>query len=156
MEIGRSGHRARLTSVALLCGAALVAPASAAGVLRIGTPDGLGLQTYVLLSERMTRSGSWVRLRVPGRPNGRIGWVQRRALEGFQVVHTEIRRASEAPIPADQAIAAIAEPRSGRDRDRSAASLERVRAVGELSERRKPARPVRSHRRGDMERRGDP
>jgi L,D-transpeptidase-like protein len=152
VEIGRGGHRARLTSVALLCGAALVAPASAAGVsvdtarawsssgsptipsqgpppqasrtvalsnetthttwseasyrakihslpsshsrvitrLLIGTPDGLGLQTYLLLSERFARSGSWIRLRVPGRPNGRIGWVQRRALEGFEVVHTEI------------------------------------------------------------------
>ncbi len=58
--------------------------------LLLGTPDGLGLQTYELLSEQDTNSGLWVRLRIPGRPNGRIGWVQRGALEGFQVVHTEI------------------------------------------------------------------
>jgi lipoprotein-anchoring transpeptidase ErfK/SrfK len=58
--------------------------------LLIGTPDGLGLQTYELLSEQFTKSGTWVRLRVPGRPNGRIGWVERGELEGYQVVHTEL------------------------------------------------------------------
>ncbi len=58
--------------------------------LRFGTPDGLGLQVYVLLSQRTTSSGTWVKLRVPGRPNGRTGWVQRGALEGYQVVHTEL------------------------------------------------------------------
>jgi hypothetical protein len=58
--------------------------------LVIGTPDGFGLQTYLLLSEQTTSSGTWVRLRVPGRPNGRIGWVQRGALDDFQVVHTEL------------------------------------------------------------------
>ncbi len=58
--------------------------------LLIGTPDGLGLQTYLLLGEQFNRSGTWVKLRIPGRPNGRVGWVQRGALLGFQVVHTEI------------------------------------------------------------------
>lgn len=58
--------------------------------LLLETPDGMGLQVYVLLSEQFTSSGTWVRIRVPGRPNGRIGWVQRGELLQFQVVHTEI------------------------------------------------------------------
>src|SRR5262249_47034604 len=58
--------------------------------LRFGTPDGLGLQVYVLLSQRATSSGLWVKLRVPGRPNGRTGWVPRGALTGYQVVHTQL------------------------------------------------------------------
>jgi lipoprotein-anchoring transpeptidase ErfK/SrfK len=57
--------------------------------LRSQTPDGY-LQSYILLSEHWTSSGPWVKLRVPGRPNGRIGWVPRGALDGFQRVHTEI------------------------------------------------------------------
>jgi lipoprotein-anchoring transpeptidase ErfK/SrfK len=64
--------------------------ARALAKLRVGTPDGLGLQTYLLLSEQTTSSGAWVKLRVPGRPNGRIGWVQRGALDDFQIVHTEL------------------------------------------------------------------
>jgi lipoprotein-anchoring transpeptidase ErfK/SrfK len=65
--------------------------------LRVGTPDGMGLQTYLLLSERTTPSSTWVKLRVPGRPNGRTGWVQRGALSDFQVVNTElvVNRATE-------------------------------------------------------------
>jgi lipoprotein-anchoring transpeptidase ErfK/SrfK len=58
--------------------------------LLVQTPDGLGLQTYVLLSEQTTPSGTWVKLRVPGRPNGRVGWVQRGALADFQLVHTQL------------------------------------------------------------------
>jgi hypothetical protein len=58
--------------------------------LLMGTPDGMGLQTYLLLREEATSSGTWVQLRVPGRPNGRIGWVERSALGGFQLVHTEL------------------------------------------------------------------
>jgi len=58
--------------------------------LRFQTPDGMGLQAYLLLSERATSSSTWVKLRIPGRPNGRTGWVQRGALSDFQVVNTEL------------------------------------------------------------------
>jgi lipoprotein-anchoring transpeptidase ErfK/SrfK len=58
--------------------------------LRFGTPDGLGLQVYILLSQRSSASGTWVKLRIPGRPNGRTGWVPRGALSGYEVVHTEL------------------------------------------------------------------
>jgi L,D-transpeptidase catalytic domain len=57
--------------------------------LRSQTPDGY-LQSYILLSEHWTTSGPWVKLRIPGRPNGRIGWVPRGALGDFQRVHTQI------------------------------------------------------------------
>ena len=53
------------------------------------SPDGF-LQSYVLLRERFTKAGTWVELRIPGRPNGRIGWVPRSALDQFEQVHTEI------------------------------------------------------------------
>jgi len=59
--------------------------------LLIGTPDGLGLQAYVLLSEEfIPQQGTWVHVRVPGRPNGRTGWVQIGELAQFNVVHTEL------------------------------------------------------------------
>ena len=57
--------------------------------LQFQTPDGF-LQSYVLLHERWTRSGPWVQLRIPGRPNGRIGWVPRRDLDTFHHTNMEI------------------------------------------------------------------
>ena len=57
--------------------------------LRTYTADG-DLQSYVLLRERWTSSGPWVQLRIPGRPNGRVGWVPRSVLDSFQVTHMQI------------------------------------------------------------------
>jgi L,D-transpeptidase-like protein len=57
------------------------------GTLQLQTPDGF-LQSYVLLRERLTHAGWWVELRVPGRPNGRVGWVPRGALDSFN--HTDM------------------------------------------------------------------
>jgi hypothetical protein len=65
--------------------------------LQFQTPDGF-LQSYLLLRERFTGSGTWIELRVPGRPNGRTGWVPRGALDTFNhtnmqlVVNRETRR----------------------------------------------------------------
>lgn len=53
------------------------------------TSDGF-LQSYILLRERYTSAGPWVQLRVPGRPNGRTGWVPRRVLDNFTVTHMSI------------------------------------------------------------------
>jgi lipoprotein-anchoring transpeptidase ErfK/SrfK len=58
--------------------------------LQIATPDGFGLQTYLLLRQQATSAGTWVKVRIPGRPNGRVGWVQRSALADFNLVHTEL------------------------------------------------------------------
>jgi L,D-transpeptidase catalytic domain len=57
--------------------------------LRYQTGDGF-LQSYVLLRERWNRTGAWVQLRIPMRPNGKVGWVPREALDDFQIVHTEL------------------------------------------------------------------
>jgi lipoprotein-anchoring transpeptidase ErfK/SrfK len=57
--------------------------------LRLWTSDGFP-QVYVVLSVRSTRSGKWVQLRLPMRPNGRTGWVPSRHLDDLRVVHTEI------------------------------------------------------------------
>jgi lipoprotein-anchoring transpeptidase ErfK/SrfK len=61
----------------------------AVATLQAQTPDGF-LQSYVLLREHWTRHGVWVKLRIPGRPNGRTGWVPRAALADFQAVHTQL------------------------------------------------------------------
>ena len=60
------------------------------GRLRFRTEDGLP-NTYLLLKRRTTPdAGDWVRLRIPGRPNGRRGWVKRDALGRFRRVTTAI------------------------------------------------------------------
>lgn len=53
------------------------------------TPDGF-LQSYLLLREQWTSSGLWVDLRIPGRPNGRTGWVPRGVLDTFNHTDMEI------------------------------------------------------------------
>ncbi|MDP1846265.1 MAG: L,D-transpeptidase [Solirubrobacteraceae bacterium] len=58
--------------------------------LRILTEDRLP-ETYLLLQRREgPGAGDWVRLRVPGRPNGRTGWVPRDALGSFHRVRTAV------------------------------------------------------------------
>lgn len=47
-------------------------------------------QTYVLLREHWTGRTAWVKLRIPMRPNGKVGWVLRRDLDQFRMVHTEL------------------------------------------------------------------
>lgn len=59
------------------------------GKLQFGTPDGFQ-ETYILLREHFTYAHAWVLVRIPGRPNGRTGWVARSALDSFRVVHTEL------------------------------------------------------------------
>lgn len=51
------------------------------------TPDGFP-QLYLLLKETTDAKGhKWVDLRIPGRPNGRTGWVPSRALGRFHLTH---------------------------------------------------------------------
>lgn len=59
------------------------------GRLQFRTPDGF-LQSYLLLQQQQTSSGLWIELRVPGRPNGRTGWVPRGALDTFNHTNMEI------------------------------------------------------------------
>jgi hypothetical protein len=54
---------------------------------RLETEDGFP-EVYVLLSSFTDAQGLvWVRMRIPGRPNGRIGWVPQSALGDFHVTH---------------------------------------------------------------------
>jgi hypothetical protein len=57
--------------------------------LRVITEDGLP-DTYLLLSRRQEGTQDWVQVRIPGRPNGRTGWVQRDALGDFMTIHTSL------------------------------------------------------------------
>jgi hypothetical protein len=64
------------------------ATARAVGRLRWFTEDGLA-EVYVVLSQWTDARGrTWVRLRLPQRPNGTTGWVRRRALGSLRVVRT--------------------------------------------------------------------
>ena len=55
--------------------------------LRRRTEDGFR-EVYIVL--RSVRSGSWMKVRIPGRPNGRIGWVRRGGLGKLRVVTTRL------------------------------------------------------------------
>jgi len=67
------------------------APSTAAphvGWLTWQTPDGYA-SLFVLLRAHWDAQGQeWVKLRIPGRPNGRTGWVQRDALGRFHLTHS--------------------------------------------------------------------
>jgi hypothetical protein len=52
---------------------------------RLETEDGFP-EVYVLLAQTTDAQGrAWVRMRIPGRPNGRIGWVLQSALGEFHL-----------------------------------------------------------------------
>ncbi len=54
------------------------------------TEDGFN-SVYLLLRTHWTSKRSeWVDIRIPGRPNGRTGWVQRNALDRFHVTHQAV------------------------------------------------------------------
>jgi hypothetical protein len=57
--------------------------------LRYFTEDGPP-EVYLVLSSRVTAHHTWVHVRIPGRPNGRTGWVPRQALGPLQVVDTHL------------------------------------------------------------------
>jgi hypothetical protein len=60
------------------------------GRLRLLTEDGFP-EVYLLLSTWTdSRGRQWVRVRLPGRPNGRKGWVRRDSLGDFNRVTTRI------------------------------------------------------------------
>lgn len=51
------------------------------------TPDGFP-SLYLLLKQRNDAQGHpWVEIRIPGRPNGRVGWVPRQAVGNFHLTH---------------------------------------------------------------------
>ena len=61
-----------------------------AGRLRLLTEEGFP-EVYVLLAERRdARGATWVRLRLPQRPNNVTGWVRRGTLGPFHLIHTSL------------------------------------------------------------------
>jgi hypothetical protein len=59
--------------------------------LRAMTEDGVP-EVYLALRSRRVKTGRvWIRVRIPGRPNGRTGWVRRDALGRLHVVRTALR-----------------------------------------------------------------
>jgi hypothetical protein len=61
------------------------------GRLRYQTEDG-PLEVYPVLESRLDGTGrTWLRVRVPMRPNGRTGWVRRQALGPLYAVRTKLR-----------------------------------------------------------------
>jgi hypothetical protein len=62
-----------------------------AGRLRFATEDGKP-EVYLVLRSLRERTGRvWLQVRVPGRPNGRIAWVEREGLGRLNVVRTHLR-----------------------------------------------------------------
>lgn len=57
--------------------------------LKFWSPDGFQ-QSYILLREHWVGRKPWVKLRIPMRPNGHVGWVPRGDLSGFHLTHLEL------------------------------------------------------------------
>ena len=51
------------------------------------TADGFSAIYLLLRAHRDAHDREWVELRIPGRPNGRTGWVRRDALGSFHLTH---------------------------------------------------------------------
>jgi hypothetical protein len=54
------------------------------------TEDGFEEVYLLLVSHVDSESHTWIEVRIPGRPNGRVGWVRREALGDFHVTHWAI------------------------------------------------------------------
>jgi lipoprotein-anchoring transpeptidase ErfK/SrfK len=57
--------------------------------LRWRTEDGPP-EVYVVLKARHKQSGTWMKIRIPGRPNGRTGWVREESLGRLHKIHTAL------------------------------------------------------------------
>jgi hypothetical protein len=67
------------------------AHAHALGALRLLTVDGQAALYVALDSERLASGTTWIRVELPGRPNGRTGWVPRGALGSLHAVGEHLR-----------------------------------------------------------------
>ncbi len=63
----------------------------AIGALRWNTEDGLP-EVYLALASHVDHAGGqvWIKIRVPGRPNGRTGWVRQEQLSNLELVETQL------------------------------------------------------------------
>jgi hypothetical protein len=65
------------------------ASAPVVGRVRLWTEDGFP-DDYVVLAQEVYPNETWFEVRLPGRPNGRIGWVPEEALGVLQVTHKHL------------------------------------------------------------------
>jgi lipoprotein-anchoring transpeptidase ErfK/SrfK len=68
------------------------APASNApvvGQVHLWTEDGFP-EDYVVLAQAVYPNRTWFKIRLPGRPNGRTGWVPEQALADLSVTHKHL------------------------------------------------------------------
>jgi hypothetical protein len=64
--------------------------AKSVGKLRWNTEDGLP-EVYIVLESRLDEAEQpWLKIRVPGRPNGRTGWVREEQLSNLKVIQTQL------------------------------------------------------------------
>src|SRR5947209_2663255 len=56
---------------------------------RLSTEDGFP-EDYLVLAQKVYRSRTWFKVRLPGRPNGRTGWVPEQALGHLEVTHKHV------------------------------------------------------------------
>jgi hypothetical protein len=59
------------------------------GSTRLVTEDGFP-EDYLVLAQKVYPNVTWFRIRIPGRPNGRTGWVRERALGVLHVTHKHL------------------------------------------------------------------
>jgi hypothetical protein len=57
--------------------------------LRLWTEDGFA-EDYLVLAQQVYPDETWFQVRIPGRPNGRTGWVPEEALGNLSVTHKHI------------------------------------------------------------------
>jgi hypothetical protein len=89
--LSRHETRARFASVLRRIEARTDPDATARPVAPLELRTAEGTTNIVLvLAERKRPDGLWVRVRLPVLPNGRTGWVPRRALGGYEFVHTHL------------------------------------------------------------------
>jgi hypothetical protein len=77
-----------------------MAGAARLGTLRFMTEDGFP-EIYIVLASRIGADlHVWMQVRIPGRPNGRVGWVHEDRLGDLQVVNTRlhVRRGVDARL----------------------------------------------------------
>jgi lipoprotein-anchoring transpeptidase ErfK/SrfK len=59
--------------------------------LRLLTEDSFPEVYLVLSSWKNSQGNTWLKIRVPMRPNGRTGWVRESALTAVRTIHTQLR-----------------------------------------------------------------
>lgn len=54
------------------------------------TEDGFDSVYILLRAHWISKRTEWIKIRIPGRPNGRTGWVQRNSLGAFHLTHEAV------------------------------------------------------------------